>query len=123
MSGSGRRRVASFLIIAPADPGTPVALAPVAQALANRCPSPHTATVLYGNAADRTAVDSMLTNNAVVIYLGHGDEDWLGPIGARLIDSGNVQNVQQVLVAIACKAARKLGLTNFGSSTDRKSVV
>jgi hypothetical protein len=108
--------VANFLLIAPADPGLPAILASVAQALKNRCPSQHSVTLLSGAAADRTRVDQELLNHTLVIYFGHGQRDSLGSPGLPLVDIGNEQDVQKILIAIACKAAAGLGNNYFAQS-------
>jgi hypothetical protein len=111
--------VVDILLIAPADPGAPRALAAVAQALQNRCPSRHSTTLLHGTAADRPTVDKELPNHAVVLYLGHGQVGSLGASGLPLIDLANQQHVQHTLVAIACHAGAGLGPQHFGQSTTR----
>ena len=119
MSLSGGRRVASILLIAPADPGMPRALAAVAQALQNRCPSQHSITSLHGTAADRATVDKELPTHDVVLYLGHGQRDSLGTSGLPLVDIANEPHVQEILIAVACHAGAGLGPHHFGQSTTR----
>jgi hypothetical protein len=66
-------------------------------------------------------VDAELPKHEVVLYFGHGRRDSLGlhkPPKA-IIDDGNVQDVREVLVAIACSAGSGLGVNNFSNGHGR----
>jgi hypothetical protein len=110
--------MARFLFITPNDLGMPRLIAPVSQALQNRCPSRHTTKELHDTTADRPNVNAELPVD-VVFYFGHGKRDYLGSTGNSLLDSANEKDVVQILVAIACLAGAGLGNTYFQPSTSR----
>ena len=66
---------------------------------------------LAGSSATRTAVDTAMPGMRCVVFFGHGSyTELLGGSGA-LVDTANVANARNaILAAIACSSAKVLGL-------------
>lgn len=104
--------MADFLFISPNERGIPRSVAVVSQAVLNAVPSQHNVTELHHKAATRASVDSAIKQADVVFYFGHGQLDFLGKSGTRLVDDQNLGSAQ-VVVAIACEAGGGLGPAVF----------
>jgi hypothetical protein len=68
-----------------------------------------------GDASDRRDLEDVLPASGDVYYFGHGTEDGLGM--PTLIDRDNVGRIHDMLVAVACDAAERLGPAAIAAGT------
>ncbi|MGO9509628.1 MAG: C25 family cysteine peptidase [Mycobacterium sp.] len=107
--------MSDFLFISPNERGIPRSIAVVSQSVQSGVPGYHNVTELHHNAATRSAIDQALAQADFVFYFGHGQTDYLGKSGTRLVDDQNL-DADKVVVAIACHSGAGLGPAVFDSA-------
>lgn len=68
-----------------------------------------------GDASDRQHLEDALPESGDIYYFGHGTEDALGI--PTLIDRDNVSRIRDMLVAVACDSAERLGPAAIAAGT------
>jgi hypothetical protein len=106
--------VSDFLFISPNERGIPRSIAVVSQAVQSGVPSIHKITDLHHKAATRSAVDAEIAGADFIFYFGHGQTDYLGNSGTRLVDDQNLRSTQ-IVVAVACYSGAGLGPAVFST--------
>jgi hypothetical protein len=105
----------SILFVGPARDRAEAVLRDVGERALQMLPARKRAStrVLWGAAADRSAVDRALVTGGHILYFGHGLEDRLGD--PALLDDHNIAGAAgHVVLAMACSSARRLGRDGVG---------
>lgn len=107
--------MSDFLFISPNERGMPRSIAVVSQAVQSGVSSVHNVTDLHHKAVKRSAVDTAIAGANYIFYFGHGQTDYLGASGTKLVDDQNLGS-SQVVVALACHSGAGLGPAVFSAA-------